>query len=591
MRDKLVVEISNFLAIRKVTIPLDARPTSVLGPNASGKTSISTALAGILARDPNPLELGAARRPYLHRGAEDGEVVLILSETGVECRRWIMSETGIRAMADGPADSLKHVLGMTDFVELKPVDRVKTWEECFLPSNKALVEMVGDDLKKQIGAPDVVDKVLGMLRTRKWSDVETIYKHQAREAKTGWQELAGRNWGKVVAEQWKPTGWRSDLDTVTPAEARTRYEETRERLRVIQVKQAVQESDVSRAREALAELPNLDKEHTTRKDAFDEADRAHVVVQRELDAVITTGRGVRNELTQHDQSKPEKNITTPCPSCGKALVVGPGTRLTMAQDTSAFDTALQAWSRGRQVLTERLDILRKQNVEIKASKLNRAVDVLEAARAAYHDVASRLGVTQRQAKLADATVYTDDDARRLASTEQAIDDARKAVEMIDIDAKARNLHMNILNYSAIAMALGPRGIRSRAMAEALTQLQTTLDDISGITSWPKVSIDSTYAVSIDDFPGPVCAASWKWRANVMLQAAVAMLKGEPRIIADGADILDHAGFRQFVGLCTWLTEKDVVPVVCATSTVAGFPSEWNSVTILGGVDAGEVGQA
>ena len=583
MTDNLVVEITNFLAIAAVEIPLDKRPTAVLGPNASGKTSISTALAGILSRDPNPLELGAARRPYLHRGAEDGEVVLRLSDTGAECRRWIMSETGIRAVAGGPPDASKHVLGMTDFVDLKPAERTRVWESCFLPSNKELVAMVGEDLKKQIGAPDVVDKVLGMLRTRKWSDVETVYKHQAREAKAEWQGLAGRNWGKVVAEQWKPHGWRSDLDTVTQAESRTRFEEQRETLRVVQIKQAVQESDVSRAQEALAELPNLEKEHATLAEACSRAKSAYADADRKLASIKRDGLRVRDELQQHDNGKPERDETTPCPSCGKALVVGPGTHLTMAQDTSAFATAVQAWSRGRETLADRLDVLRKHNVTVKLTMVQPAKAVLDRATAAYQDITSRLGVTERQAKLATATVRTEEDQRRQAAAEQAIDDARRAVEMIDLDAKARQIHQNILSYSAIAVALGPRGIRAMAMSESMGQLQITLEDLSGSTSWPKVALDSTYAVSIDDFPGPVCAASWKWRANVMIQAAIALMQGEPRIVADGADILDHKGFRQFIALCNWLAGKGVVPVVCATATVEGFPPEWNSVHVSAGV--------
>ena len=586
MTDKLSVEIKNFLMISEVEIPLNTQPTAVLGPNASGKTSISTALAGILSRDHNPLELGTARRPYLRRGGEDGEVVLRLSDTGIECRRWIMSETGIRAMADGPPDASKHVLGMTDFVDLKPTERTRVWESIFLPSNKELVAMVGEDLKKQIGSPDVVDKVLGMLRTKKWSDVETIYKHLAREAKSEWQRLAGRNWGNVVAEQWKPQGWRSGLDTVTQAESRTKYEEQREKLRLVQVKQAVDESDVSRAQEAQAELPNLEKEHATLADALSSAKSSYEAVNREMASIKKNGLRVRDELQQHDNSKPERDETTPCPACGKALVVGPGTTLTMATDTSAFDTAVQAWSRGRQTLADRLDVLRKENVRLKSAHLQPAESVIEQARAAYQDIAARLGVTERQAKLANATVYTEEDQRRQATAEQAIDDARAAVEMIDLDAKARQIHQNVISYSSIAVALGPRGIRARAMSSSMEQLQVALEDLSGSTSWPTVALDSTYAVSIDEFPGPVCAASWKWRANIMLQAAIALITGEPRIVADGADILDHTGFRQFVSLCNWLASKGVVPVVCATATVEGFPPEWSIVNVIAGA-AGE----
>ena len=48
----------------------------MVGPNASGKTSIAVCAQAVLARDSNPLGLSAAesKRNYPHDGAEDARV-------------------------------------------------------------------------------------------------------------------------------------------------------------------------------------------------------------------------------------------------------------------------------------------------------------------------------------------------------------------------------------------------------------------------------------------------------------------------------------------------------------------------------------
>ena len=54
------------------------RIVEVVGPNASGKTSLAVCAQAVLARDSNPLGLSAAesKRNYPHDGAEDAVVSL-----------------------------------------------------------------------------------------------------------------------------------------------------------------------------------------------------------------------------------------------------------------------------------------------------------------------------------------------------------------------------------------------------------------------------------------------------------------------------------------------------------------------------------
>ena len=50
----------------------------VVGPNASGKTSLAVCAQAVLARDANPLGLSAAdtKRSYPHDGADDARLTL-----------------------------------------------------------------------------------------------------------------------------------------------------------------------------------------------------------------------------------------------------------------------------------------------------------------------------------------------------------------------------------------------------------------------------------------------------------------------------------------------------------------------------------
>ena len=71
------LEIEHTLGIERAAIELTPGGiVEVVGPNASGKTSLAVCAQAVLARDANPLGLSAAdaKRSYPHDGADDGEV-------------------------------------------------------------------------------------------------------------------------------------------------------------------------------------------------------------------------------------------------------------------------------------------------------------------------------------------------------------------------------------------------------------------------------------------------------------------------------------------------------------------------------------
>ena len=498
--------------------------------------------------------MASTKRRYVHDAADDGEVSLI-DDAGNQVRWWRLLETGIRELPDAPKGISQHALGLTDFIKIPPKYRVEVWESCFLPAPKVLVELVGAQLRKEISRSAVVDEVIAMLRTRSWQDAEAVFKQKMTEAKREWSQVAGESYGVKKADHWSPLGWRSELDAMTPAEGSTRLEECREGLRGVQIREAVRESDIDRAQKYAAEIPNIEKELATLTDERKAARDAHVVVEREAEVIKEKGLKLRDELDRHDKAQPAREDTTPCPACGEALVIGPQRSLTRARDTSAFEAMQRAWSMGRETLDTELKRLRGISQELQARRLRPTKEVVGRLDLALADARSRLSMAKREAAVATTGhVVTDEDTRKVAEAEQAIEDARACLTLINQKFQAHNAHINAVNYGAIAYALGPKGIRARAMKEKLEKLTETLAGVQEVTGWPTVELDAVYAVNIGGRPGVVCAASEQWRANFVLQASIALVLGEQRVLADGADILRGECLRQFVDLSTgWPT--------------------------------------
>ena len=59
------------------------------------------------------------------------------------------------------------------------------------------------------------------------------------------------------------------------------------------------------------------------------------------------------------------------------------------------------------------------------------------------------------------TVQTEADRAALAQAEQAVEDTREVVKLVQAEADATRMHQTIIRYTEIARALGPEGVRSQ----------------------------------------------------------------------------------------------------------------------------------
>ena len=572
------IEIKNFLGIEEATIPLSDNRLAVIGPNAIGKSSIWLAIAGLLSGNTNPMGLSAASgKPYVHDDHDQGEVTLI-SEDGVTLRQWTLLEKGMRVMPEAEADSLKHVLGLTDFIKAKPAERTKAWEECFLPPNKELVAMIGKELSELISEEAVVEDVLRELERTPWVKTCATYEAKRREAKRQWEEYTGVRYGEAKADVWTPKGWRSEWDHVTVAAANTHIEDCREVLRTLQSVQAIQETDAERAEQAKELIPGLEKE-VERLTGELEAAKQHVLILRnDYNSIRDQGLAVKTTLTTHTNARPKKEETVPCPACSVALVIGAGRKLYRATNEGAFQAILSSWKTAADQMDKELDTLRSRGLQILTDQ--QPLDREVAAFQSEHDNAfSQLRVCRQEILKGEGRVETDEDRRHLSEAEQSVDDARAACSLIETTVKAKDAHISSLSYDAIAKALGPQGIRSRAIQGRLSDLKRYLDEIAAVSEWPQVSLGKTYEIKVGRRFGKLSSESEQWRANFMLQCAIALVKKETRVVVDRGDILlaDAKSAAQLWRLGDRMAEMGVYPIVCATGTVETPPEDWQVV--------------
>ena len=128
------------------------------------------------------------------------------------------------------------------------------------------------------------------------------------------------------------------------------------------------------------------------------------------------------------------------------------------------------------------------------------------------DQESRVSICSRESK-ATGTVQTEADRAALAQAEQAVEDTREVVKLVQAEADATRLHQTIIRYTEIARALGPEGVRSKMLADGMRKLNGGLVVIASASGWPLTTVgEGTCAVFVGDRPVALCSESERWRS-------------------------------------------------------------------------------
>ena len=567
------LEIERTLGIERAAIDLTPGGiVEVVGPNASGKTSLAICAQAVLAREANPLGLSAAdaKRSYPHDGADDASV--ILSDTGgMDGVDWY-PHSG--KLLTGTATAISHpeAVGLVDFTAKRGAkERAAIFQNALLPDPMTVLEAVRETLGSVGYLPEIdLIGVMEMLGERGWEPTAGVYEERGRQAKREWRDITNRNYGVKVASDWRPDGWLADYDLKTVQEAEAAVTDARDALNAMHRVQAVSETDAQRAKDAADALPGL-RAHV------DATQTAYTAKTEERDAIPVAAAAMQASGKERtlDDARRELSERQTCPHCGEGVAI----RRNKVEKADLLETIEQRirelWAQHGDAVNEHADL------QDKTAPLTKEINELMAA---LHLAQNELRAAERDAAR-DGEVQSESDRVALAQSEQAVEDARIVVQLVKAEADAARLHQTIARYADIARALGPEGVRAKMLAAGLSKLNAGLRAIANESKWPQTTVQDNGGILIGIRPALMCSESERWRAQAAIQLTLGAITGSKVVVLDRGDLLDatnRAGLVQAVNRVVGKTGMSVL--LCSTADGNYLPAPWPQVAIQNGRD-------
>ena len=548
------------------------RVTEVVGPNASGKTSITVCAQAVLARDVNPLRLSVAdvKRAYPHDGSEDAQVDLITPDLNEV--RWYPVNGRMHGDGDDPM-SHPVAVGLIDFaVQRTSKDRVAALQEIMLPPHDEIMSAVQERLAMYMNERDLAG-VIKTLGERGWEATASLFAERALEAKRAWCDITGRRqWGVKIAADWRPDGWLADYDLMTVPEAESRVTDARDALNALHRVSAVSEADAARAQAAAEALPDL-------RSALRQAEAALDDEQAELTAIPVEASKRDIEAAEQALADAQRELQEQqrCPHCSTALVIRAG-EIVAAEGPEAIRHRISG-------MEARLADKRSEYADLvaKAEPVRVSVDML---RSRVNERAQALRDAERDAERG-GQVQTEADRIALAGAEQDVERAHEVVRLVSAQTRATELNDTVLRYTEIAQALGKDGVRSKLIEKGNTKLNKGLAIISSASGWPLVECDPNGALTVGGRPSQLCSESEQWRGQASMQLTLAAMSGSRVVVLDRGDMLDEAnraGLDRAVERV--MKPTNIAVLLCSTGLVGDATGDdarpWSVVEIQDG---------
>ena len=457
------LKIENLLGVKRAEIDLDGI-VEVVGPNASGKSSLAACAQALLAHEQNPLGVPAtqAARVYLHDGEDEG----LAEIDGVEWR----PGKGLTVTDGAVPLSRPEAVGLVDYTAKRgEKERLESLQSALLPDVAKIIDRVRERLLNYMPKRDV-DGLLEIIGERGFDAAAVVYAERGREAKRQWQDISGRAYGVKVASDWRPDGWLADMDAMTTQQAEEAVTAVREALAALHQVQAVTEAEAQQAGEAKDALPGLQA-------AVKAADEKSQAIRVDLDGLPLTVaasavKAAEKELALQRSLARVKDANLSCPHCQRAVVMGKDGVLEQYDEEAARLVCEQAKAKAVEIEGVLAEQVKKHKVlQESAQKYQSLV------RQAEYEAGERklsLAVAEKLSRNADAAVDTADRRADLMQAEQAVDDAKRVSGMVSAEARAAELAQTIARYAEIVRALGPQGVRSQMMETGLNRLNAGL---------------------------------------------------------------------------------------------------------------------
>ncbi len=297
------ITIENFAGCRRAEIAIKPGALTVIGGrNASGKTSVMTAMGAVLAREPNPYGAQlAARSRYAHNGLDP--FVMLEAPSGEV--KWAIREGEFRQVGSPPVcmgATVADELG--DLFSAQQKARAAVWERVFPPPT--FHDLVDQLLAVFPDEPDnatreLCQEMAGLIVKEGdgWDYAHQTLRERLRAEKAVWEQTLAdgkvrAKYGAKRAIQTRPEGWHDELEDLSIDAAECLLSAAIDKLEIATNEEALTEAGA----QALAELR---EEHATTKERVEKltADKARAELAKQRaedeaqvawDALIETGK-------------------------------------------------------------------------------------------------------------------------------------------------------------------------------------------------------------------------------------------------------------------------------------------------------------
>ena len=556
------IKVANMLRITDADLKIEpGRVTGVTGVNASGKTSIATLSAALLSGKANPAGGKKNQKIYLQDDKETGNASL--DYDGEPVARWDAVTGEMSAFESSYEYVPESTVSLVDFCgQMTQPQRVALWESFFLPEQSVLTKMIRKQLQPHIPAK-TLDEIMEVIEVDDIDVVTKTYQRRAQDEKRSWMGVTGENWGVAKGADWLPDDWTSDLDgqSVKLLEEELAFQQ--EEMRALHVDNAVNMADIERGKEAVEEVQAKNTElHEMRLKA-----RGIMEVlspaKEQIKEISERQVSAESKLRRHVFAKTDKPDTHTCPQCEAELIMHAGKLTAYAAEDD--EKIREQWEKTNEELAARCKALddEKRQWDRDYGPMQKELDELVSK---GRRMSGEIKQLQKIAAMASETP-SDDNRDDIDKLEQRIERTKKHLRLVQKRNQARLHHENIVAYNVIAKIVGPKGVRTTCMEEAMTKFDVLLETISAVSGWPRIAIDKTFAVSIDGRTFlRLCAETDRLRAQYTLQIAIARFIRSPVVILDGVDHLDDNNMFRLKDLLNTMCARPEPPafMICGT---------------------------
>lgn len=554
---------NNVIGAKEADISITSPVCMLVGGNGQGKTSILDAVRLALIAEPaRGVNYKKDYAQLITEGASTGQAQ-VHTDAG---ENWLMLPTGKgKQLHDHPA--LPYVLDPARLAALKPADRkgllfALLGVKSTAADVKPLMLARGLDAKK-------CERVLPMLRAG-FEDAATVAAESATQAKGAWKQVTNEQWGSDKGSSWTAPQIEHDAAQLQRLSSEAaaldqQVAQANQALGSLRERRQAQLEQADRRTQLTAKAAQIDR--LQKKLEFDEGELSKA--QAELQACPGEERvglihdmayALRDTLSFVGDGHEFRHMW--------ASVLADYEKLYGPLDDasgSADPERIASLKASIQLLTNAVANDKRDLTEAQAAKAQ--LDAIDT----NGEPVKESEIQAAQAKAQELT------AKRTALTSQidAANAAKRAADSADsTTAKAAELHAEIMQWIAIADALGPNGIPGELVGKALGPVNERLKQSAEDTGWSCAQIGTDMAITYGGRAYALLSESEKWRVDAMLGEAIAQVSGLRVLMLDRFDVLELNGRAQALAWLSTLAINAEIDTVLVGATLKSATGSW-----------------